>query len=62
MVNKNKFFKKYLKKNNVLNKANFNKIKNSYNRALQEKKQRYMAQTFIKIKNNMRQTWKNINR
>ena len=37
MVNKNKFFKKYLKKKNVLNKANFNKIRNSYNRALQEK-------------------------
>ena len=34
MVNKNKFFKKYLKKKNVLNKANFNKIRNSYNRAL----------------------------
>ena len=62
MVNKNKFFKKYLKKKNVLNKANFNKIRNSYNRALQEKKQSYMAQTFKKIKNDMRQTWKNINR
>ena len=37
MVNKNKVFKKYLKKKNVLNKANFNKIRNSYNRALQEK-------------------------
>ena len=62
MVNKKKFFKKYLKKKNVLNKANFNKIRNSYNRALQEKKQSYMAQPFIKIKNDMRQTWKNINR
>ena len=62
MVNKNKFFKKYLKKKNVLNKANFSKIRNSYKRALQEKKQSYMAQTFIKIKNDMRQTWKNINR
>ena len=59
-VNKNKFFKKYLKK--ILNKANFNKIRNLYNRALQEKKQSFMAQTFIKIKNDMRQTWKNINR
>ena len=62
MVNKNKFFKKYLKKKNVLNKANFSKKRNSYKRALQEKKQSYMAQTFIKIKNDMRQTWKNINR
>ena len=62
MVTKNKFFKKYLKKKNVLNKANFNKIRNYYNGALQEKKQSYMAQTFIKIKNDMRQTWKKINR
>ena len=38
MVNKNKFFKKYFQKiKNVLNKFNFNKIRNSYNRALQEK-------------------------
>ena len=37
MVNKNKFFKKYLKKKKVLNKADFNKIRNSYNGALQEK-------------------------
>ena len=50
-----------MKKKNVLNKANFNKIRNFYNRTLQ-KKQSYMAQTFIKIKNDMRQTWKNINR
>ena len=62
MVNKSKFFKKYLKKKNVLNKANFNKIRNSYNRALQEKKQSFIAQTFIKIKSDMRLTWKNINR
>ena len=62
MVNKSKFFKKYLKKKNVLNKANFNKIRNSYNRALQEKKQSFVAQTFIKMKNDMRQTGKNINR
>ena len=30
MVNKNKFFKNHLKKTNVINKANFNKIRNSY--------------------------------
>ena len=51
-----------MKKKNVLNKANFNKIITSYNRSLQEKKQSFMAQTFIKIKNDMRQTWKNIKR
>ena len=37
MVNKNKFFKKYLKKKNGLSKANFNKIRNSYKQALKEK-------------------------
>ena len=62
MVNKNKFFKKYLKKKNGLNKAHFNKIRNSYNRALEEKKQSFLAQTFLKIKIDIKQTWKNINR
>ena len=38
MVNRNKFFKKYLKKNNVLIKANFNKIRNSYNKSFTRNK------------------------
>ena len=47
-----------------MNKANFTKQDNSYNRAIQKKKTKkhYMAQTFKNIKNDMIQTWKNINR
>ena len=37
MLKKNKCFKKFLKNRSVLNKANFNKERNTYNRALQEK-------------------------
>ena len=46
MLKKNKCFKKFLKNRSVLNKANFNKERNTYNRALQEKKQSYFRQTF----------------
>ena len=37
MLKKNKYFKKFLKNRSVLNKANFNKERNTYNRALQKK-------------------------
>ena len=62
MLKKNKCFKKFLKNRSVLNKANFNKERNTYNRALQEKKQSYFRQTFKKLSNNLKETWKNINK
>ena len=34
MLKKNKYFKKFLKNKSVLNKANFNKVRNTYNRVL----------------------------
>ena len=51
-----------MKNRSVLNKANFNKEKNTYNCALQEKKQSYFRQTFKKLSNNLKETWKNINK
>ena len=62
MLKKNKCFKKFLKNRSVLNKANFNKERNTYNRALQEKKRSYFRQTFKKLSNNLKETWKNINK
>ena len=65
MLKKNKCFKKFLKNKSDLNKANFNKERNTYNRALQKKKkkkQSYFRQTFKKLRNNLKDTWKNINK
>ena len=59
---KKKCFKKFLKNRSVLNKANFNKERNTCNRALQEKKQSYFKQTFKRLSNNLKETWKNINK
>ena len=57
MLKKNKRFKKFLKNRSVLNKANFNKERNTYNRALQEKKQSYFKQTFNNLSNNLKKTF-----
>ena len=51
-----------MKNRSVLNKANFNKERNTYNCALQENKQSYFRQTFKKLSNNLKETWKNINK
>ena len=54
MLKKNKCFKKFSKSRSVLNTANFNKERNTYNRALHEKKQSYFRQTFKKLSNNLK--------
>ena len=58
---KNKTFKKYLKKKSLFSKHKFNKIRNKYNRELLKKKKNYYANTFEKHKHNIKETWKSIN-
>ena len=48
MLKKNKVFKKFFKHKSVLNKANFNKVRNTYNRTLQEKKNRVILNKHVK--------------
>ena len=56
------FLRKYLQKRTISNKAKFNKSRNEYNRALKEKKQTYYYNVFQKFRNNLKETWKNINK
>ena len=61
-VEKNKAFKKFLLKKSFFNRVKFNKTRNLYNRALLKKKQSYYNDIFQKFKNNLKETWKNINK
>ena len=58
---KNKAFKKYLKKKTFYYKIKFNKIRNKYNRELLKKKENFYIKTFEKHKHNIKETWKIIN-
>ena len=59
---KNKLYKKYLCKKSLVNKLKFHRAKNSYFHILQGKKKSYYASIFEQHKNNIKETWRTINR
>ena len=58
---KEKMFKKYCAKKNLLSKVNYNKARNIYFRTLKEKKEACYSSVFERHKNNLKQTWKIVN-
>ena len=58
---KEKMFRKYCAKKNLLSKVNYNKARNIYFRTLKEKKEAYYSSVFERHKNNLKQIWKIVN-
>ena len=59
---KEKLFKKYANKKTLTAKVKYNKARNLYYHAIQEKKKLHYSSLFDKQKNNFKQTWQTLNK
>ena len=57
-----KLFKKYVNKKTLSAKVKYNKARNLYYHTIQQKKKLHYSSLFDKLKNNLKQTWKTLNK
>ena len=62
MHEKEKLFKKYVNKKTLTAKVKYNKARNLYYHPIQQKKKLHYSSLFNKQKNNLKQTWKILNK
>ena len=62
MYEKEKLFKKYVNKKTLTAKVKYNKARNLYYHTIQQKKKLHYSSLFDKLKNNLKQTWKTLNK
>ena len=62
MYEKEKLFKKYVNKKALIAKVKYNKARNLYYHTIQQKKKLHYSSLFDKLKNNLKQTWKTLDK